>query len=888
MTTYTLQGYFITDQNNTTTAVSPVTLALTVPEGTNSFTYSVIPPAPQTGDFPEVDIQAALYNFTLNGSTFTTETADSVDFFLGQIEWSGGTTYAITADLPGGAENTQHVFFIGGATPPPLNTPQQVDSFIGSFTAPPAQAEGAFAPGSTISLTNIPGVVISEDDEILGTPGDDVLVGGLGDDFINPGTNDGYDQILPGVGNDTIDFGDSAFPSYYELNYGDLTNPVAVNVNLAMNTGSVNAGAEGTDTFLDISRGTAYTTSDGTALLLGDTDDTVNITTASDHWFGVAPGAGNDDLNLNIAADSIVRVDLNSSGDGGPTQAANVNIGAGVIANDGFGDSDTISVTGSGMLEVRLTAFDDTYVGHDGMDRVVSRGGDDTLDGMGGVDLLRYDRSGVGPVAVNLEDGTATGTWNGVAFEQVVMNFEAVRGSRNGGDLLIGDENDNILDGRGGDDTLFGNGGIDTLIGGDGNDTFVIDGMDATGEVTIIDDDGMNTVQFLEYPGPDGGSFFVDGSDLVAVSNSGQTTRIVGGTGTVQQVQLVSPGGTIIYATTDLITDMNDATSASYTFAGTQGNDMVTAAAVAGSGSAFVFLNDGDDTFFAASGYTARVHLGMGEDVFVGGSADDWVRGQEGNDSLEGGAGNDTLAGEDGDDTMNGGDGDDFIHAIGAGADSIDGGAGTDHLSYQGASGRVLVDLQSDVSGAGFARFFTEGAGSGDTFTSIENVTGCNFADNLRGNGLDNELNGGKLSDRLYGRGGDDTLDGGTGADALYGNAGADTMTGGPDEGRTDRFIYFNAVETGVGAGNRDIITDFVSGEDRIELRRIDADISQGFKQFFDFVGDAAFSNTAGELRYEQVGGNTIVQADRDGDGVADMEIELTGTINLVEDDFFI
>ncbi|MFN3210922.1 MAG: M10 family metallopeptidase C-terminal domain-containing protein, partial [Roseovarius sp.] len=101
------------------------------------------------------------------------------------------------------------------------------------------------------------------------------------------------------------------------------------------------------------------------------------------------------------------------------------------------------------------------------------------------------------------------------------------------------------------------------------------------------------------------------------------------------------------------------------------------------------------------------------------------------------------------------------------------------------------------------------------------------------------------------------------GADAFYGGLGADTMTGGADAGRTDRFIYFNAVETGVGAGNRDVITDFVSGEDRIELRRIDADITQGFKQLFDFIGDAAFSNTAGELRYEQVGGNTIVQADR-------------------------
>ncbi|MFN3210918.1 MAG: M10 family metallopeptidase C-terminal domain-containing protein [Roseovarius sp.] len=133
----------------------------------------------------------------------------------------------------------------------------------------------------------------------------------------------------------------------------------------------------------------------------------------------------------------------------------------------------------------------------------------------------------------------------------------------------------------------------------------------------------------------------------------------------------------------------------------------------------------------------------------------------------------------------------------------------------------------------------------------------------------------------------DDMLHGEAGADAFYGGMGADTMTGGDDAGGAP-FIYFNAAETGAGAGNRDVITDFATGEDRIELGRIDADITQGFKQAFAFIGAAGFSGLAGELRYTQAGGSTIVQADRDGDGVADMEIELTGAINLVADDFLI
>ncbi len=276
---------------------------------------------------------------------------------------------------------------------------------------------------------------------------------------------------------------------------------------------------------------------------------------------------------------------------------------------------------------------------------------------------------------------------------------------------------------------------------------------------------------------------------------------------------------------------------------------------------------DGNDALQGDDGDNI-VDLLAGDDFFFADDGDDSVLGNTGDDTLQGGPDNDTLNG-------------------GPGADELDGGDGIDTADYGDALGRVLVDLQNDVRGAGFARFFDEGAAAGDTFISIENVIGSDFADNLRGDANDNVLEGGAVSDRLYGRAGDDTLDGGTGVDALYGNLGADVMTGGPDL-RGDRFIYFSMNETGVGAGNRDIITDFQTGLDRIEIRRFDADTTQGGRQGFDFVADAAFTNTAGELRYEQTGGNTIVQGDVNGDGLADFEIELTGIINLVEGDFFI
>lgn len=167
---------------------------------------------------------------------------------------------------------------------------------------------------------------------------------------------------------------------------------------------------------------------------------------------------------------------------------------------------------------------------------------------------------------------------------------------------------------------------------------------------------------------------------------------------------------------------------------------------------------------------------------------------------------------------------------------------------------------------------------------------GGSYADNLRGGNADDVLYGEGVSDRLYGRAGDDTLNGGTGADAIYGNRGADQMTGGPDEGRRDRFIFFNESESGVGAGNRDIITDFKPGEDRIELSRIDGDSLTEGKQDIHFIGSNGFTGNAGELRAGMVRSDniTLVQLDLDGDGVADFEIELTGLLTLSVNDFLI
>jgi Ca2+-binding RTX toxin-like protein len=145
----------------------------------------------------------------------------------------------------------------------------------------------------------------------------------------------------------------------------------------------------------------------------------------------------------------------------------------------------------------------------------------------------------------------------------------------------------------------------------------------------------------------------------------------------------------------------------------------------------------------------------QGAALTSGNDLDNVLAGGSLNDELFGFGGNDQLSGNDGDDRLDGG----------AGNDSLDGGAGVDTAVYSSASGPVVASLLDGKS---------TGAGT-DTFVSIENVVGSNFADRLTGDGGNNLLDGGAGNDVLSGGVGNDRLIGGAGADRLDGGSGCDT-----------------------------------------------------------------------------------------------------------------
>ena len=214
-------------------------------------------------------------------------------------------------------------------------------------------------------------------------------------------------------------------------------------------------------------------------------------------------------------------------------------------------------------------------------------------------------------------------------------------------------------------------------------------------------------------------------------------------------------------------------------------------------------------------------------------------------DTMRGGAGNDTIFGGAGDDRLNGG----------ADNDTLNGGLGSDTASYSGAAAAVTVSLGN--SGAQH----TGGAGT-DTLISIENLSGSAHDDRLRGDGGDNVL---------WGHEGGDTLKGNAGRDVLVGGRGADRLSGGDDN---DTFVYVKTADS--HQGHEDLITDLGSG-DSINLGAIDADTSATGDQAFSLVSQ--FSHNPGELIlvFKAGSGNTLLKGDVDGDGRADIVVQIAG-----------
>jgi Ca2+-binding RTX toxin-like protein len=194
------------------------------------------------------------------------------------------------------------------------------------------------------------------------------------------------------------------------------------------------------------------------------------------------------------------------------------------------------------------------------------------------------------------------------------------------------------------------------------------------------------------------------------------------------------------------------------------------------------------------------------------------------------------------------------------------------------ASGNYTVTVTAtDPAGHSFTETYHVGVGSagqgGDPASAFTITAGTDVDFGL--NGTDT-INGGAGDDAIVGGNQNDTITGGAGADQLIGGQGNDTFvyTAVSDSTPTSHDAIFDFEEAGAG--------------DVIDLHLIDANLSSSGDQAFAFVAAQTLSVVNNSVTWFQdtVHNTTTIQADNNGDGIADLVIMLNGLQNLNAGDF--
>ena len=714
--------------------------------------------------------------------------------------------------------------------------------------------EGTDLVQSSISYAlgvNVENLTLTGTADLNGTGNalNNTLTGNAGANILDGGT--GADTLAGGAGNDT----------YVVDNAGDITTEAAaagadtvissINWTLGANlenltlTGAANLNATG-NTVVNVLTGNA-----------GD-----NILDGGAGADTMAGGMGNDTYIVDSVSDTVAEA-FNEGSD-----LVQSSVTYTLAAN-----LENLTLTGTAAINGMGNALDNILTGNTGINVLTGGAGNDTYV------------VGTGDSTVEVVGGGVDTVQSGVTW---TLGTEVENLTLTGSGVINGTGNalNNVLTGNSAANTLSGGTGVDTMLGGLGNDTYVVD--DTADVVT----ENLN-----------------EGTDLVQSSVSYTLAANV--------ENLTLTGTTAINGTGNALANTLTGNSGNNTLDGGAGVDTM----VGGVGNDIYYVDNlgditteaasaGTDTVISSINWTLATNL---ENLTLSGAANINATGNTVANVLTGNAGDNVLSGGAGADTMIGGLGNDtyvvdvatdvVTEALNAGIDLVQSsvtytlGANAENLTLTGTTavngtGNALDNV---LTGNSAANVLTGGAGNdiyvvgtGDTtveaasagIDTVQSAVSWTLAKDVENLTLTGSAavngTGNTLTNILIGNAGANVITGGLGADTLTGGAGADT------------FVLASLTDSKVGIGGRDIITDFLSGIDKISFSGIDANTAVTGDQAFAFIGTSAFSGAAGQLRYGLVSGYTVVEGDVNGDMVADFQLQLTGSQTLLATDLML
>ena len=631
-------------------------------------------------------------------------------------------------------------------------------------------------------------------------------------------------------------------------------------------------------------------------------------------YVSVKAGSGNDSIvNYNNGENSFIDGEAgNDTIEALDNDYVTVNGGAGADQINGvYYNSSINGGAGNDIVEVELAEIS-TVEGGDGNDQISGVFVGSEVDGGKGTDLITLQEG----EEISQENTVKGGAGNDTIINEVTSNYEdeeEVPG--NVYQYANGDGND-VIYGINVNDTLqITSGSVSKVDIGDEDVVLTI----GTGKITLKDAAGKSVWMqtgngnAVKYPfggdtddtvvssfveGTSGADYLTNESDDVTISalagndtveNSGANVSISGGAG----ADVISNTGEGVTINGDAGNDVISNSGTDAYIDGGAGNDNITNE----EDSATIIAGLGNDTI-----------TNSGNDVVIdGGDGTDIINNSGSNVTIQGGGGNDLIYNEgenvvydyagSSDTVNNSGSG---VAVANGGKDTIEGYNEGDEIiigkSYDASisgndwvvkigSGSITVKDSADktllIDGVEIAPPSVIAPPAGwkygtssktNTTTSIVTATLATGAENLdltEAYGVEVEkVDGSKLTAGVSITGNDlgNSIKGGKGADTIYSGSGNDTVSLGAGANVADYYVY---------TGGDDVIYDYGTGKDTIQIIVDDMDDIT-----METVGaNVLVQTTAGTITLQKATGKDIVLIDANGDEINfDTPITLTGT----------